>query len=305
MNKQHKIPVIYILSNGRSGSTLLDLLLGTHPNTWTLGEAQNLPWELGTPGALCGCGASLRECDFWAPLLSPIPLDASPPIEFFRESKGGGKVLRWRLLPGLWRGTVSSRQIQQQIKEYGKVNAEYFSIVREAAEERGYRIKWLVDASKDVYRLYFLQKSGLFDIRVIHLTKDPRAFVYSMIKRWLPGGKRKALRMTGRWIVENAIGLRLLSTAFEEGQSRLLHYEDLASRPQETISVLGNWLGLEASGFATSDFRDIENHAVSGNKMRWEDTEIRLDDRWKQLLPKTYAQIVYGLTWPVRKQLGY
>lgn len=214
-------------------------------------------------------------------------------------------MLRWRLLPELWHGAISSHQIQQEIKEYGRVNAEYFSIVREAAEERGYRIKWLVDASKDVYRLYFLQASGLFDIRVIHLTKDPRAFVYSMIKRWLPDGKRKALRMTGRWIVENAIGSRLLSAAFEEEQSRLLHYEDLASRPQESMSVLGNWLGLEASGFSSSDFRDIENHAVSGNKMRWEDTEIQLDDKWKWLLPKTYAWAVYGLTWPVRKWLAY
>ena len=41
---------------------------------------------------------------------------------------------------------------------------------------KGDQVQWLVDASKSVYRLLWLRETGLFDVRVIHLVKDPRTF---------------------------------------------------------------------------------------------------------------------------------
>ena len=41
-----KIQVLYIVSNGRSGSTLLQMLLNLHKNIFTVGEIQELPNEL-------------------------------------------------------------------------------------------------------------------------------------------------------------------------------------------------------------------------------------------------------------------
>ena len=43
MSSQGPMDVIYILSNGRSGSTLLDLLLGAHPRLWTLARRTCCP----------------------------------------------------------------------------------------------------------------------------------------------------------------------------------------------------------------------------------------------------------------------
>ncbi len=60
--QKDKFKLIYIASNGRSGSTLLDLLLGTHSNIWILGEFQNLPWELIEPRQTCGCGTAVEHC---------------------------------------------------------------------------------------------------------------------------------------------------------------------------------------------------------------------------------------------------
>jgi hypothetical protein len=68
-----RLPLVYILSNGRSGTTLLDLLLGAHPRVWTVGEVQNLPWEMRYPRAPCGCGNPVQESPFWAPILHDIP----------------------------------------------------------------------------------------------------------------------------------------------------------------------------------------------------------------------------------------
>ena len=45
---------------------------------------------------------------------------------------------------------------------------------------KGDQVQWLVDASKSVYRLLWLRETGLFDVRVIHLVKDPRVRALDM-----------------------------------------------------------------------------------------------------------------------------
>jgi len=303
--KECKIPLVYILSNGRSGSTLLDLLLGAHPNVWTLGEAQRLPWGI-KENNLCGCGDPISNCDFWEPMIPKISLEEKAfPIEYFRTNDGQGKILHWDLLQGLIYGKINDHQ-QQAVDIYGQINADYFNAVWQAAtERRGTTIHWLVDASKDAYRLFWLQKSGLFDLRVIHLIKDPSAFVYSMIKSDLPHARRKAIRMTGRWIVENSIGWRVRMLNFTKEQTLLLHYEQLASKPEETMARIGKWLGLDFLPDVIKDFRNYENHAIFGNQMRWQNSDILLDENWRTLLPASYIQAIRFATLPVRWIFDY
>lgn len=306
-----KIPLIYILSSGRSGSTLLDLLLGAHPEIWTLGEAQMLPWELRENRAPCGCGQSLEECDFWQSVLARIPVgEGNYPIEHFREGHGKMKVLRWELLGNVVRGCVS-RRWEPAAQEYGRLNAEYFQTVWDAVQARtgsgdeSQPIRWLVDASKDVYRLLWLQASDLFDLRVIHILKDPRSYVYSMIRHQFPNSKRKMMRFTGRWIVENRLFRRLRRNGFPKGNTCLVRYEDLARAPQETLERIGHWLGLEVASDLSEHFREVENHAISGNQMRWENTSIQLDEKWRKGLVPGHAWAVWATTWPVRRTFGY
>ena len=302
---ERTIPVIYILSNGRSGSTLLDLLLGAHPEIWTLGEAQNLQWEL-RKGALCGCGLPLSQCKFWNRVLPNLALKTDHvSINHFRERDGGGKVLRYFLLPDLWRGAVNKKR-RELISEYGLLNARYFKTVHQAAEEwSGTSIRWMVDASKDPYRLLWLQSSGLFDLRVIHLMKDPRAFVYSMTKPNFQKAWRKVIRMSGRWLVENLLFFRLCRSAFSTNQVFFLRYEDLASTPNDVMARLCTWLGVDFYQPIVRNFRKVENHAISGNKMRWQSSKIRLDTAWRESFPQRYADLVWILTYPLAAHCGY
>lgn len=302
-----RVPIIYILSNGRSGSTLLDVLLGAHPNMWTLGEAQLLPWMVRENVDPCGCGQPVFECKFWRSILPEIPFGSSGnPIENFRETPGGGRVLRWNHLLDLHRGRISSRK-QKAAAGYGQLNAQYFNLVREAAQAYcGNPVRWLVDSSKDPYRLLWLQCSGLFEIRVIHLVKDPRAFVYSMAKKGSPSvAPNMAVRMTGRWLVENLLDLRLCRTAFPPAQTTIVRYEELASQPQQTLARLADWLGLGNPDAMIEGWPTSTNHGISGNTMRWKKAEIQLDTRWKTDLPPAYANFARILTWPLARALGY
>jgi len=299
------IPLIYILSNGRSGSTLLDLILGSSPNAWTLGEAQMLPLDYIQNVQFCGCGAPIKDCEFWQTVCPEIPLlKGRYPIEYFRIPERKGKVLRWELLDDLRMGKVN--QYHEAIEEYGKFNAQYLqAVLKEAQNRKGSTVKWLVDASKDPYRLFWLQQSGYFDIRVIHLTKHPNAFVYSMVKGQLPKATQKVIRMSGRWLIENAIFTRLCNASFSKNYHIHLRYEDLASQPDLTSQYLENWLDIQLPSLGSKTFRQSENHAISGNAIRGRIDEIKLDDKWKYSLPLQYQRLVSLITYSLTKKYKY
>jgi len=58
--------VLYIGGFGRSGSTLVERILGQLPGFCSAGEIVFL-WQRGLiDGQLCGCGVPVPECEFWS-----------------------------------------------------------------------------------------------------------------------------------------------------------------------------------------------------------------------------------------------
>src|SRR5437868_14942502 len=97
--ENQKLKLVYIASSGRSGSTVLELLLGAHSACWTLGEFHVLPWLLRTNVKPCGCGSAVAQCSFWRPVAEDCSaelLDGS--IARFRASCWADHTLRFREL---------------------------------------------------------------------------------------------------------------------------------------------------------------------------------------------------------------
>lgn len=301
-----RIPLVYVLSNGRSGSTLLDLLLGSHPRAWSVGELQVLPWELAENRAPCGCGAPLGACDFWAPLLGERSFETGPaPLHFFRDAHGFGKVLRASHARDLLAGRPLGAHAPLAAI-YAEHTARLLERVRpEAERRRGGDVRWIVDASKDPYRLLWLAASDRFDLRVVHLTKDPRAFVHSMTKDGAGTARHRVARFTARWVIENGLMRAVTERALARDRVRRVRYEDLAGDPERTLAELGDWLGLDGLERALEQFREVENHAVSGNQMRWQGGSVRLDESWRERLSPRASRFVWTATAPLRRSFGY
>jgi len=283
----------------------LDLLLGTLPGVWTLGEAQRLLLEVEASNP-CGCGKKYGVCKFWKSLVPKIRNKTRLfPIGHFRLPSGAGKVLRWSLFPQIFLGTVSG-SLRKQIRAYGTSNVRYFSSVkRQAAKLSRKPVRWMVDASKDVYRLLWLLDSKMVDLRVVHIIKDPRSFVYSMANRdgsfpWL-----FSLRMTIRWIVENELATSLAARRLAREEVLVLLYEDLARHPNKTRDKLAQWLGINARSWSPRSFRQKANHAIAGNKMRWSRSPIKLDERWRDGLPVPHQIMIALITFPWRWKYGF
>ena len=62
---------VYICSAGHSGSTLLDMLIGSHSKIESLGEITHLPKNIALD-TVCGCGIPVRKCSFWKKTLDQV-----------------------------------------------------------------------------------------------------------------------------------------------------------------------------------------------------------------------------------------
>ena len=295
-----KIKLIYIASNGRSGSTLLDLLLGAHPNIWTLGEFQVLPWEIITPRQFCGCGKRVVDCNFWGSILDEWhSIIHEGTIHNFRISHGKGKVLRFDEICHMLFGDTS--KISYHIRKYGRENADIIrDVIRQASKQKN--IKYVVDASKDPYRLRWLAQSKCFEIYAVHLIKDPRSFVFSMTKN-KSFKLSKVIRMNIRYVIENAI-ISFMKKYLSPGRYVKINYEKMAADPQNTMIKLFDFFGIKTEGYHINNFRSL-NHAISGNKMRFEQRGISLDERWRSALPLKHQLLTKLLCMISARRYGY
>ncbi len=71
--------LLYILSAGHSGSTLLDILVGTIPGVFSTGECFYFPWQLHRDGGvcelgqdICSCGKKFSECETWVKVVTTL-----------------------------------------------------------------------------------------------------------------------------------------------------------------------------------------------------------------------------------------
>ncbi len=276
--------VLYVLSTGRSGSTLLEMLLASSDDTWTMGEVHLLPFELGEGRHTCGCGEITTKCPFWAPILDELRFKQDDVrLTEFREAHNLGKT--WRPTHLLSMMTGGKQRYSRRAKAYGNINADLFGKVAErAASMTGTAPSWLVDASKDPYRLNWLLRDPRFDVRVIHLTRSAHGFVNSSLNRdRYRSTITKAIetaRLALRWTSANLI-FSLVCSIVPEGRTTRIRYEDLASDPDRTVREACAKIGLALESEA-KHFQTQTNHGIAGNQMRTRKTGVVLDEKWRK-----------------------
>lgn len=302
-----KINLIYIASTGRSGSTLLESILGTHSQMATAGEIHVWPKNITEGGNIpCGCGKSVPECSFWQKMVERVePLQQpQPKIDFFRDKYNAGKTLRLSHIKEFF-SEKQSQSLAKKIETYGKNNYQFFTSFTELIYlETGIKPNWIIDSSKDPYRLLWLLRSGLFNIKVLQVVKDPRAFVYSMSKDLLkqnrPGLKPKLLhRATMKslsWIVQNYLFKQIANKYVNPEDYIFIPYEKLASKPEETVRSICQVIDCQYEEQAIANFRNNQMHTIAGNPMRFRSGGIVLDETWKLSLPPECRKLTEMIT---------
>lgn len=304
--------VIYIAGSGRSGSTLLERVLGDMPGAVNVGELIDLPRRTAPRGELCGCGQAFADCPFWAGVGKRAfgGWETDRLVEMHRLQN---RVARQRHLPRLLAMPLAGRDFRDDVAAYG---ASYRTLYRAIAGQAGAR--YVIDASKWPVQALALSRAGL-DIRVIHLVRDVRGVAHSLSKQHVarPHAVQGTDQMMSHVPVEAAT--RWLGIQAEaELLSRCglpvarMRYEDFVARPRPTVAVALADLGLPPGPSDLAHVRDsqvvlADSHGLSGNPSRFTSGEITLrpDEAWRKRMPQRDRVVVTALGLPLLLRYGW
>ncbi len=303
-----RLKVLYIAGNGRSGSTLLDSILGQLAGFFAVGEVRQI-WDEGiVENRLCGCGMPVQECEVWREVLDHLgmqePLDDGRHIGRLREQLAQTKqLIPMFVAPDRYRcRTVTG------LEEFLDATSKLYKAIAQVTH-----CEIIVDSSKWPTYSFLLDLLPDIDVYVLHLVRDPRACAFSWTrgKETEPGksiGTQSTLRSTAYWVVWNP-AIRYLWSR-RTNRYRFLRYEDFVENPRQTIQSIVDFVGSPASQLPFSDDQTVimvKTHAISGNPTRFAKGAVRLalDDEWHNKMPTGRRRLVTTMTWPLLWQYGY
>ncbi len=282
MDRNAPLKIVYIGGYGRSGSTILSILLAQDPKTFCLGEM----------GLFCHNDGFVERSrhlmvdERWAAL---VKSRAAEP--FASEVKS--RVRRWMagsifalLLPSHMKTATRSRLLKR---------------VRVFDQASGLTLPVLIDASKTARGLaarpFLLADSDEIDIRFIHIEREPSAVIAAITRfrhadhhvnwTWLTG-----LRASLGWCTANAIAHRF-------GQmhpDRYLHvrFEDLLNNSKVTLTKIASFTGLNMDSAildVTSNRSMLVPLMFAGNRLARQPTIT---------LEKMHSNSPTRVSWPAR-----
>lgn len=283
--------VVYIAGSGRSGSTLLERVLGEIPGFVNVGELIDLFRRGASRAERCGCGRHFADCPFWA---------RAHKSAFGDEANGllagmhplQRRVARPGSLPSLVAMPLAGSRFRADVARYGE---GYAAIYRAVAAEAGARC--VVNASKWPVQALALSRAGI-DIRVVHLVRDARGVAHSLTKR----GKKPPVTAV-RWVTHQVQASVLRRCGLPLTR---MHYEDFARRPRQAVAVALTELGLSCSPADLAHLDDGQvtlrpSHGIHGNPLRFRHGEIPVspDENWREEMSRRDRTLVTAITWPM------
>ncbi len=305
-----KVQVIYILGEGRSGSTLIERILGQHSEIFAAGELKHI-WERSfIENQLCSCGKKFKECNIWQKIIQDLePYNIDP----YEQMDVQNKISRLRHYFKLKK--LKKNATLKNDDDLMKLANTYYTLYRSILKSTGK--KYVLDASKHPVFAFILSMHPKIELHTIHLVRDLRGVAYAWTKKKIRPEitthkelmpQYSVLRTSASWDIVNFIGEKLKNYAHSY---TLIRYEDIISDPQKHIQKIFDHLNLnnEIESIFTNDqtVNLKTNHTVAGNPMRFTTgpVTLTLDEKWKVNMSTKDKLISKILGYPYLFKYGY
>lgn len=301
------IKILYIAGLGRSGSTLIDSILGQTPGFFSVGEIHRL-WDSGPIyDRVCGCGVPLIECEVWSQILE----------EAFGGPEGFSNANLAKLKDRGYRTRHLPRLMMPDGREWirealGPSLEQLERLYRATAELTNSRV--IVDSSKFPSYGFVLDSIPTLDVYIVHLMRDPRAVAYSWKRDKFDPGTGKSLgtmapaKTASLWLSWNYAIERLWR---HTDRYLALRYEDFVAHPRASTELLLSFVdeGMQqpSSFVDEGTVKLAPSHSVCGNPIRFDqgETRIKLDTRWQNQLDISAQWVTTAIDWPMMNRYGY
>jgi len=302
-------PVRYVCMPGSpyTGSTLLGFLLDAHPACASIGAATGLTSRINLATYACSCGVRFVACPFWN-RIAERTAELGAPVSVFETGYWNTHVMmsrrRWldgaliRSLGNLRLNAVRDSALWRAPpirRAFVRARHATWSLARAVLDDTGASV--FVDSARDHQRPKYLAADPRFDVRVIHLVRDPRGNTSSIMKHT----GADVTTAAKRWRHYNVEADRLRSLLPPSAWLRV-HYEALCADPQATLDAIARFVGVDPAPIP-SDLRSTEHHII-GNSMRLRGVgEIREDRSWETALGRDDLRTIARIARPASRRL--
>lgn len=253
--------IIYIAGDGHSGSTLLDIILGSQKKAFSAGELRFLAEKGVKNGEYCSCSVPVPECPLWSQIIEKWEkvrvLDLDEYIQIQKKLKSNKKILAARKLLN-----KKPKQIKNFLDDTEKLYRIIFSVSKS---------DYIIDSSKAPGMIPILKELNV-DLNIVHLKRrfgDVLNSNKKSAKKDLKKGiehdiePRNTLRVLVNWLFVNA----LTKIYSKDTKYKRVKYETYIDDLKETISdIVSTDSDYEALLVNRGPF--YPEHLVAGNIIR-------------------------------------
>jgi len=300
--------VLYVVGAGRSGSTILDLALGSMPGFFGLGEMVRVLDHRYRKQDRCSCGHPPADCPFWAEVFARAGRIAPNwnPQAYWTLLRAG--PIRYAHLPWLM-------QLMTRRAELKLMREHYKALIQAAAQVSGARV--LIDSSKLASAGRLATTVPGLDTRLLHLVRDGRGVLVSRAKAFkkdVDAGVERdmrghgALRSILAWGNAN-LGAEWLRMTTRGRPSARLRYEDFCKDPESAWGIAASALALDEQ--VGRDYSALSGpvggvHQIAGNRVRMGGPQhIGFDTAWYNKIRPGQLLLFHTLGSPWARRYGY
>ena len=331
------VRVLEITGLGRSGSTILDLVLGNHPHIESVGEVGNIfvsdwisreslhgidPENRRLP--ICTCDKRLdvlyvdtpdEACPFWSSVRREWVERTDPrSIESYPELRDDFERTRpATLFQQFLRLLYQERRPSARFRSYARLTRSFFESIRAVSGK-----PIIVDSTKSPVRAFALSITPGIDLYIVHLVRDGRGVATSLRKTFKKDVQAGIMwdhrghplwKAVARWITLN-LATEWVCSRLGPDRAMRLRYEDFVADPRAALERIGSLIELdftEVAEAASSGRAMRAGHNVGGNRTKKSGyITLRADaQEWRTALSPTERRLSWALMGWLMHRYGY
>lgn len=285
--------VLYIMGTGRSGTTVLEILLSANDEVCSVGELTHIFRDGFESDKTCACGAPFSRCEFWCRVQQRL---SYPPRKVLQSSALLHKI-DWH--KGFLKIIFHSIS-KENTGSYAQTNKELYNA---CADVSGKRV--IVDSSKYPARALMLKRLYGSAIKIICLIRSPEGVFNSFQKTGVEQGAKPPFAVLVYYVY---VLLCCRLVALITNNVLFITFEELKAFPVNTIKRIEAFTGLlfgQTRRRLEENTAFIPGHIITGNRLRKNKTIFFQKQQPKsKSIPKRHKLFIF-LMKASQKLLGF
>lgn len=282
--------IIYVMSDVRSGSTLLENILSKSAEATSVGELALLKGHILKQGPgikwnwTCSCGKPVLECNFWQAALAGVDTTSPDFVTAIQWNYKSKRLLAGSFFsPLLQKSFLAVTQKKLNKNAASILNKIYTNIFNYTGK------KFIIDSSKDPVQAYmiYLNKPKNFDVKIVYLRRDLRAIAASKVK-WSIANQKKKQKTLSKFLTNSLFYKKLCNYVLRNVPAAdivTINYEQLAQQTQQQLDKVTTVTGMQP--YTAPEFMVVEDdHTIAGTPQRFTKKPIAYDNSWRKAFSK-------------------